>query len=330
MANTFLKPSVIAATAVGLLYRELTVARTVWTDAINPGEFSGALNDTVNMRIPARRTARKRTLRAGTAIINDASNEFSIPVTLTTDVYNGAPITDEELTLDIADFGAQVLNPQIIAVAEGVEDEIVDEIEGAAYPSGLILNPDWTEFKVSGKTDWYLVAARAARLLDDNHVPTSSRTLLVGSGVKEEIVTDDRFARVDSAGETIAPDVLRERTIGRIASFTVVFSPSIDEDAAYAYHRTAFVLATRAPLVPRGASAGIVRTAGAVADAGGASQFYDGLSVRWLSDYDYTNTTDRSLVNSWVGTATLLDVDTPSNPASTKSLQRAVKIINGS
>jgi hypothetical protein len=326
VANTFLKPSVIARTTIGLLYRELVVARTVWTDAVNPGEFSGALNDTVNMRIPARRTARKRTLRAGTAIVNDASVEFSQPVQLTTDVYNGAPITDEELTLDIVDFGSQILMPQIQAVAEGVEDEIVDEIEGATYPAGLTLNPDHTEFLVSGKTDWFLVAARAARLLDDNYVPVSGRTLLVGSAVKEEIITSDRWTRNDSNGAAAA-DVLTERRVGRIADFDVVYSPSIDEDAAYAYHRTAFVLATRAPLVPRGATAATVRSAGPVQ---GDTGFYGGLSVRWLSDYDYTNTTDRSLVNTWVGTATVLDPDAPTNPASTKSLKRAVKIVNGS
>lgn len=326
MANTFLKPSVIAAQAIGLLYRELVVARTVWTDAVNPGEFTGALSDTVNMRIPARRTARKRTLRAGTAIVNDVSVEFSQPVQLTTDVYNGAPITDEELTLDIADFGAQILNPQIRAVAEGVEDEIVDEIEGAAYPVGMTLDPTDAEFVVSGDTDWFLVAARAAKLLDLNNVPVTERTLLVGADVKEQIVTSDRFSRWDSVG-TEATGALRDRTIGKIADFTVVYSPSIDADAAYAYHRTAFVLATRAPLVPRGASAASIRTAGGAA---GSAGYYDGLSVRWLSDYDYTNTTDRSLVNTWVGTATVLDPDAPTDPASTKSLMRAVKIIAGS
>ena len=75
MPNTFLKPTVIAATAIGLLYRELVVARTIWTDAINPGEFQGAFADTVTMRVPARRSARTRTLRAGTAIVNDTSAE---------------------------------------------------------------------------------------------------------------------------------------------------------------------------------------------------------------------------------------------------------------
>lgn len=327
MANTFLKPSKIANTAIGLLYRELVVARTVWTDAINPGEFSGALNDTVNMRIPARRTARKRTLRAGTAITNDTSTEFSIPVQLTTDVYNGAPITDEELTLDIVDFATQVLNPQIRAVAEGLEDEIIEEIEGAAYTAGMTLNPNWTEFKVGGRTDWYLVAARAAKLLDQKKVPASERTLLVGADVKEQIITDDRFVRADSIGSADAVSALRERTIGRIAEFNVVSSVDIDADAAFGYHRTAFVLATRAPVVPRGAVSAVVRTMG---QAGGAMGYWDGVSVRWLSDYDYTNTTDRSLVNAWAGTATVLDPDTPSNPASTKSLMRAVKIFDGS
>lgn len=326
MANTFLKPSVIANMSIGLLYRELVVARTVWTDAVNPGEFSGALNDTVNMRIPARRTARKRTLRAGTAIVNDVSVEFSQPVQLTTDVYNGAPITDEELTLDITDFAAQILNPQIRAVAEGVEDEIVDEIEGATYPAGMVIDPTDTEFLVSGSTDWFIVAARAAKLLDLKNVPVTERFLLVGADVKEQIVTSDRFSRWEAVGPQ-AVDALTSRTIGKIADFTVVYSPSIDADTAYAYHRTAFVLATRAPLVPRGASSAVVRTAGGAA---GAPGYYDGLSVRWLSDYDYTNTTDRSLVNTWVGTATVLDPDAPTNPASTKSLMRAVKITPGS
>jgi hypothetical protein len=215
------------------------------------------------------------------------------------------------------------------AVAEGIEDEIADEIEGAAYATAMTLNPDWTEFKVSGKTDWWLVVARAARLLDDKNVPTSSRTLLIGGGVKEEIVTSDRWSRYDSVGQ-LATDTLGERSIGKLGDFEVVYSPTIDPDAAYAYHRTAFVLATRAPLVPRGATAASIITSGSAGTAGGSAAYYGGISMRWLSDYDYTNTTDRSLVNTWAGTATVLDPDTPSSVNSTKSLQRAVKIFNGS
>lgn len=325
MPNTFLKTQTIANTAVGLLYRELVIARTVWTDAVNPGEFTGALNDTVNLRVPARRVARKRTLRAGTAIVNDTSVEFSVPVKLDTDVYNGAPITDEELTLDITDFGAQVLNPQIRAVVEGLEDEIADEIEDADYGTNVI-DPTGADFVVSGETDWYRTATRARRLLNDRHVPLSDRTLLIGTDVEEQILNTDRFTRFDAIGNEAA-DALRESTIGRIAGFDVVVSSAIDPESAYAYHRTAFVLATRAPAVPAGAAFAQVRGVG---QPGGAMGYWDGVSVRWLRDYDYTNTTDRSLVNTWVGTASVEDVVSPTNPASATAMYRAVAIRPGS
>lgn len=326
MPNTFLRPSVIARATVGLLFRELTVARTVWTDAINPGEFSGALNDTVTMKVPARRVARKRTLRAGTPIVNDVSVEFGVPVKLDTDVYNGAPITDEELTLDITDFAGQILSPQVRAVVEGVDTEIIDEIENADYPAGMIVDPTDADFVVSGETDWYFAALRARKLLNNNHVPQEGRTLLIGTDIEEQIMRSDRFVRFDSRGNEAA-SALEGATIGRIAGFDVVLSTEVEDDAAYAYHRTAFVLATRAPLVPRGATMAQVRNA---AVGMGASEFYNGLSVRWLMDYDYTNTTDRSLVNTWVGTATVEEPDNAQDDESTMSLKRAVAIRSGS
>jgi len=328
MPNTFLKPSIIARTAVGLLFRELVVARTVWTDAINPGEFIGALNDTVTMRVPARRTARTRTLRAGTAITNDTSAEFGVPVKLTTDVYNGAAITDEEFSLDIADFGTQILMPQIRAVAEGVEDQIIAEIESASYDPAMTIDPTDADFLDLSDTDWYKVATRARRLLNDKNVPGANRTLLVGSAVEEEILNSDRFVRFDSIGAD-ATDALREATIGRIAGFNVVPSNGIEEDVAYAYHRTAFVLAARAPRVPQGVSMGATRGLGE-AEQLGATASFGGISVRWIMDYNYAETTDRSLVNTWVGTATVEDPDDPTDPESTMSLMRAVKITAGS
>lgn len=326
MPNTFLKPTVIANTAIGLLYRELVVARTIWTDAVNPGEFAGAFADTVTMRVPARRSARTRTLRAGTAIVNDTSAEFGVDVKLDTDVYNGAPITDEEFTLDIRDFGAQVLMPQVRAVAEGLEDIAVSEIESATYPAGMTIDADNASFVVSGATDWYLVATRARRLLNDQNVPKGNRTLLVASDVEEDILNADRFTRFDSLGGS-GEDALREGTIGRIAGFNVVPTNALDDGQAFAYHRSAFVLAARAPRVPQGVNMGTVR---GLNEAQGASGAYNGIGVRWIMDYDYTNTTDRSLVNTWAGTATVADPVDPADPESNMELMRAVKITNGS
>lgn len=326
MANTFLKPTVIAATAIGLLYRELVVARTLWTDAINPGEFQGAFNDTVTMRVPARRTARTRTLRAGTAIVNDASVEYGVDVKLDTDIYNGAPITDEEFTLDITDFGGQILMPQIRAVAEGLENKSIDRVQGATYPAAMQINADAADLVVSGATDWYLVALRARKLLNDQNVPLSQRTLLVATDIEEDIMRSDRFTRADSIGAP-ATDALTEASIGRIAGFNVIPTSGLDEGESYAYHKTAFVLAARAPKVPQGVSMGTTR---GLNEAQGAADAFGGIGVRWIMDYDYTNTTDRSLVNTWAGTATVTDPVTPTDPESAMELRRAVKITNGS
>lgn len=326
MANTFLRATQIAQMTVGLLYRDLVVAGTVWTDAINPGEFTGAFNDTVTMRVPARRVARKRTLRAGTAIVNDTSAEFGVDVKLDTDVYNGAPITDEDLTLSITDFGAQILAPQTRAVAEGIEDEIAGEIEGATYQAGMTIDADNAEFDDDlSNTDWYKVATRARRLLNEKDVPPTERFMLVGTDVEEQMLVSDRLARFDNIGPE-APLALRNSIIGQMAGFVVVPSNAIDPGEAYAYHRSAFIAAMRAPLVPRGVSFGTQQNLG----GGGSTGYLGGVSTRWIMDYDYTNTTDRSLVNTWVGTATVNDPVTPSDPESTFALNRAVKITNGS
>ena len=327
MASTFLRPTVIARLAVDLLLRELVLARTVWSDAIAPAEFEGAFGDTVTLRIPARRAARTRVLRAGSTITNDDSHEFGVAVTLDTDVYNGAPITDEDLTLSIQDFGKQILMPQIRAVAEGVEDQVAAQIVGATYKASHTIDADTSEFNPSSVRSWYRIANRARKILNESHVPRASRTLVVGASIEEEILNDDRFIRNDSIGAS-AESALREATIGRIAGFDVVPSMSIPDTDAYAYHRTAFVLAARAPRVPQGATMAVQRSLGEAERLGGSSGL-QGINVRWLMDYDYENTTDRSLVNTWVGTAQVDDPDTPSSSASTKTLYRAVRISGG-
>jgi hypothetical protein len=315
MANTFLKPSVVGRTMIQLLFRELVLARTVWTDAVRSEEFVRALDDTVTLRVPARRAARTRTLRAGTALITDASNEFAVPVQLTDDIYNGAPITDEELTLDIVDFGEQVLLPQVRAVAEGIDDAIATEITGATYDEELTLD---------GSDPW-ITAVAARKYLNDNNVPKANRFWVVGSGVESELLLSDRFVKADNIGTERAVSTFEEAAIGRIAGFNVLQSNAMDEDESYAYVRSAFVAAARTPKVPMGVSFGqevaLSRVEGTQV---GASQ--GGLSARWVMDYDSINATDRSFTSTYFGTATVEDPDDVTDPDSTSTFLRGVKI----
>ena len=297
MPNTFLKASRIAPTALALLQREIVLPGLVWTDGL--GDFRGAANDTVSIRVPARTTANRRALRGeGSArqIQMSSLTETKVDVTLDWDIYNAVPITDEELTLDIVDFGEQVLQPQMRAVAEDLENLVAETLQGATYPSGHDIT------FVDGSDDIYDVVVDARAALSKADVPVGQRFLVVGANVEAAILKTDLFRRVDQSG---ADSALREATIGRIAGFDVVTSNAIDPDEAYAFHRTAVVLATRAPVVPAGAS-------------DGQSVESEGFAMRWLRDYDFSQAQDRSLVDAFAGCSMVTDDGV---------VKRAVKIV---
>lgn len=287
MANTFIKPTVIVRTALGLLEREIVIPGLVWTDGL--GDFAGSFNDTISLRVPGRLTARRRNLRGaegvasptGRQIISDSLTETKVDVTLDQDSYSSIKVTDEELTLDIVDFGAQVLAPQVRAVAEDLENGIVTEMQAADYE---------TEINVDVSNP-YNAVVDARKALNDANVPLAGRRLVVGSAVEAAILKSEQFRRVDQSG---SDDALREALIGKIAGFDVYTSNALAEDEAYAFHMTAFILAMRAPMIPDGATFG-------------RSESYSGLAMRWLRDYDYANVQDRSLVDTFFGTATVED-----------------------
>lgn len=292
MANSFIKPERIAAQALGLLEREIVIPSLVWRNA--GGSFQGVAGDTITIRVPARTTARTRQLRGarptaseGNGIITmDELTETSVDVTLDTDVYSAVPITDEELTLDIVDFGAQIAEPQVRAIAEGVENAVVAEMTGANYATTINVTA------ATASDDIYdaLVDARVA--LNKANVPMSERYLVVGSDFEGVLLKSDDLHQVDRSGSSSA---LRDAVIGSIAGFSqVVVSNALPADQAYAFHRTAYVLSMQAPAIPTGATYG-------------ASRSYSGLAMRWIRDYDFRNVQDRSLFDVYIGTNVVAD-----------------------
>lgn len=305
MPNEFIKPTVIIATALGLLRRAIVLPALVWTDGFH--DFSGAFNDTVSIRVPSRLTSRSRALRGtggARTIVMDDLNESKVDVTLNEAIYSAVPVTDEELTLDISDFGMQVLAPQVRAVAEGLENGLAAAMQSAPYETTIDFDP----------TDAYGSIVDARKALNDADVPFSGRALVVGSAIEAAILKDPNFLRADKFGPGAAQNALTEAQIGRIAGFDVYTSNALDENEGFAFHQTAFVLATRAPAIPDGATFG-------------EGQSYQGLAMRWLRDYDFANVQDRSLVDSYMGTKFVPD---PTDDAEDEtSFVRAVKLEYG-
>lgn len=279
--STFIKAERVVATALGLLVREQTLPQLVWRDAV--GDYAGARGDAVTIRLPAYAPARSRLLRSGDTRIKDELHESKIVLELTTDVYKDVPITDEQLTLDIADFGAQVLNPVLIGIAERNELEIANVINNAPYYRTI------THDLSADDVQKTVVAAKQA--LDASYVPGQGRVLLVGSTLEAALLTSDKLVHADKSGST---ETLRDGLVGRIAGFTVVTSPMIKDDEAVAFHKTAFAMANRAPVVPAGVPWGETRS-------------FQGYAIRVVRSFDPDRVEDRFIADSWVGANHVLD-----------------------
>lgn len=282
--STFLKPTKIVSTSLGLLQRELTLPQLVWRDAV--GDFAGVLNDTISIRLPAYAPARTRVLRSGSTRTQDTLAERKVDVTLDTDVYKDVPISDEQLTLDIADLGAQVLNPIMVGMGLACEQKLADVIDGATYQNVIAFDSTATD-----ADPYKQVAVPARQFLNNAFVPMAGRKILCGSLLESAFLNSDQFIRASYSGST---ETFREAQIGRVAGFDVYVSPAIPPNVAYAFHSTAYVLSQRAPVIPAGAPYG-------------ASESYQGIAMRFVRVFDPSLVQDRLVFDTWMGSNVVTD-----------------------
>lgn len=267
MPNSFIKPEVVVRGLLGALEREVTLPALVHREASS--SFRGAKGDTVTLSVPAVTSARTRSMRSGATRNRDALAESKVALTLTENLYKDVPITDEELTLDIADFGAQVMAPITNAMVRGYEEILGDVIEGASYETTLPWNGN----------DPHGVLIDAGRALTDANVPMAGRACVVGTGLGAALKSSDQLRRADSAGES-ASLALREATIGMFAGFQVVESPALAPWFGVAFHRTAFALSSVAPVVPAGVPWGTTLNANGFAMR--AIRAFDSSAAGWV------------------------------------------------
>lgn len=283
MANSFVKATQVVAQALGLLERAVVLPNVVLRDSAD--RFTGAAGDTISIKVPAYMAARTRTLRAGTPVIIDDFAESKVDVKLDTDVYKAVAATDEEMTLDIVDFGEQVMTPVIHSVARGLEDAVAARIGSSSYATTLELLD----------SDPYATFVDARKALNLANVPQDQRYVLVGANLEAKLLKSSRFT-AQIGGDAVASSAMQDAVLGRMAGFTFLTGANaLNPSEAYAFHKSAFVCASRAPVLPAGA-------------AWGASQSYAGLTMRALRDYDFVNTRDRLLVDAYVGTAAVTDL----------------------
>lgn len=283
MAHEFIKAEKVVGAVLGALQRDVVLPQLVWRDP--GGDFRGARGDTITLSVPAVTSARKRAMRSGATRTRDSLIESKVAITLSTNLYKDVEITDEELSLDIDDVGRQVLQPITTGMVQGFEDEIIDLMEDATYEVEL----DWDEDDPHGT----LVDAGTA--LDLARVPTAGRAVVLGANLGAQVLKSDLFRRQDGAGDS-ASLALRDATIGRVAGFTIVVAPGLDPDLGFAFHRTAYAVSSKVPMVPDGV-------------VWGASMASNGFAMRAIRQFDSSATAWVDILgfDSFVGSTVIRD-----------------------
>ena len=278
----FLTATRIVSTALGLLRRESALPATIWRDPV--GDFAGAKDDTISVRLPAYAPARTRVLRSGSARTKDTLNERKIDLTLNTDIYKDVGVTDEQMNLDIVDFGQQVLNPIALGIVQEITSQVAAEMSGAMYAKSIA-------YTYSTGNAWLDIILAAREYLNKAHVPPGDRFLAVGASIETELLSTDLFVKASESGGTSA---LEDATLGRKGGFTIVTAPELGPNEAYAYHRTAYAMSNKAPAVPAGAAYGAMRSEG-------------GFAMRMVRGFELATVEDRTVFDSWLGVAAVTD-----------------------
>ncbi|MEV0821947.1 P22 phage major capsid protein family protein [Nonomuraea rubra] len=299
MANTFLTPSIIAKAALATLYETCVMAQLVHRDYEQ--EFVSRVGDTISVRKPAVFQANEFDRAQGIQIQN--ASEGSVPITLNHFADVSFAVTAEELTLEIEDFGTQLLNPAMEAISQKIDRDILSLRNDIVQRVGV---PGTTPSGVTGEVIHPYsdpkTAIDARRVLNQRNVPSADRHLVVGPEIEALWLSDPLFHQADTRGDT---DGLREANLGRrVFGHDAYQTQNIEAptgtpaagqpntEIGVAFHRTAFALVTRPLVLPQGA-------------ANAAVESYKGFGVRVVMDYDIKAKQDVVSVDCLYGVKTL-------------------------
>lgn len=213
MPNTFLTPDIIAREALMVLENNLIMANLVHRDYSN--EFA-KVGDTITVRKPAKFVAKNFT---GNIELQDAT-EGSLPVKLDHFRDVSFAVSSKELTLDIQSFSEQLLQPALMAIAQAIDEDILNVVAKVNNQVSVTAKPTNLED-----------IAKVAKMLDINKAPMAMRRLVLNPEHKYKYALTDNLSKVSYAG---TGDTLRNAELGKVYSLDTY----MDQNAPYSYAPT--------------------------------------------------------------------------------------------
>ena len=211
MANTFLTPEVIAREALVVLENNLVMANLVHRDYAD--EFA-RVGDTVTIRRPARFNAKNFT---GSIVRQDAA-ETGVSVKIDRHRDVSFDVSAKEMTLDIRDFSQQLIAPAVRAIAQAVDEDLLNEAANISASVTATEDP----------ADLADIAA-LSRTLDVAKAPLDMRRLVLHPTHKYRYALTDNLSKVAYAGDG---ETLRNAQLGRIYSLDTYMDQNCPDSLA--------------------------------------------------------------------------------------------------
>lgn len=220
MANLFLTPDIIAKEALIVLENNLIMANLVHRDY---SEEFVEVGDTVTIRKPAKFNAKNFT---GQIIRQDAS-EGSVAVKIDRHRDVSFAVTSKEMTLDIKDFSTQLISPAMRAIAQSIDEDLLNECANINASVNATASP-------TNLAD----IANLSKTLDIAKVPMDMRRLVLNPTHKYRYALTDNLSKVAYAGNG---ETLRNAELGRVYTLDTYMDQNCpDTLAATAGTATAF------------------------------------------------------------------------------------------
>lgn len=284
MANQYIKAAQYADLAVAALEFD-SILPKVFT-RIDGARFQGALDDTLNYKLPAVLSARNYEWRTRlNPIVLDEISRVTIPILINEHIYSAVPLTDEEDLLDLTNFNTEILDVQVEAVRTRLEQKVVAALNAVDWATAA------GPFDAATADDPRVWATDVMLALDAVGTPKAGRTILVGSNPFSWLLNSGKLNDFEISGRSSS---FAGTTVPNIRGMNVVGTTLLTANQIFVVHESALVIANVAPKVPRGAYSGAIRR-------------HKGYGMRVMQDYDANFLRDRSIVSTFNGISSVED-----------------------
>lgn len=205
MGNTILTPQIIAKEALLQLKNNTVMSNLVYRDYEN--EFVAGVGNTVTIRKPATFEAKEFNRTTGIEIQDATEGAESVKLDKLLDV--SFEVTAEQLSLDIADFSTQLLQPAMQSFAQKIDSCLLGLYKDVSNTYGT-----------AGTTPNDIGAITGARkILNETKTPFDNRSLVIDPSAENNFLQIPTFHEAGKVGDNGTS--LSEASLGRKFGFGI-------------------------------------------------------------------------------------------------------------